>query len=243
MITLNSCIPTEIREAIIKAYKGRCQYCNHIFGNEFLEVDHIDPVARGGKDELENYTLACRRCNEKKTGHLLEEPGRSLLKTIAKRKKLIILKIINENQKNGVQKKKNVVKQLVANEEMWDKREFDGFGVAYPLPINQLAIKLYSSFFHNPKLFIKKYGSHCLCLNPKEINTLLEYYKADLDDLEMSLQWLLRLTKRGGNSVASSVVSDYIIYSGDGYCYGIQISLYEPSQKIEMALASLISEG
>ena len=45
------------------ALKGRtCVYC----GNPATEVDHLDPVAAGGGDELANLVPACARCNRRK---------------------------------------------------------------------------------------------------------------------------------------------------------------------------------
>jgi hypothetical protein len=39
-----------------------CSYC----GGPAGEVDHIEPVHRGGADEWENYTAVCRACNTSK---------------------------------------------------------------------------------------------------------------------------------------------------------------------------------
>jgi hypothetical protein len=47
----------------------RCEYCHApeaMFNVEF-EVEHIVPRSRGGSDHSENYALACRSCNLKKS--------------------------------------------------------------------------------------------------------------------------------------------------------------------------------
>lgn len=44
-------------------YGGRCAYCNKIAS---LEMDHIVPITRGGKHEIENIVPACKSCNSRK---------------------------------------------------------------------------------------------------------------------------------------------------------------------------------
>lgn len=56
--------------AALKKYYDRCVYC----GKEGkLSVDHVMPLAKGGKHELSNMVLACRSCNSSKGGKTLEE--------------------------------------------------------------------------------------------------------------------------------------------------------------------------
>lgn len=53
------------RAAIRKAYGYRCGYCGvheHDVGGE-LEVDHYQPRAAGGSDELDNLVYRCPTCN------------------------------------------------------------------------------------------------------------------------------------------------------------------------------------
>lgn len=55
---------------------GKCAYCNGISGISEYAIDHIHPIYWGGKSELKNLTLACKRCNSFKgcflVGELLE---------------------------------------------------------------------------------------------------------------------------------------------------------------------------
>ena len=44
-----------------------CRYCAAIPGSDLLEVDHLVPRARGGKDNLENLVTACKTCNSRKS--------------------------------------------------------------------------------------------------------------------------------------------------------------------------------
>ncbi len=65
-------MPTrEIRTALIRAQTMRCQGCGWIPHHEdYLQVDHVMPRARGGRDVMDNYTLLCQPCNQRK-GHKL----------------------------------------------------------------------------------------------------------------------------------------------------------------------------
>ncbi|MCB9025061.1 MAG: HNH endonuclease [Bdellovibrionaceae bacterium] len=42
--------------------QGKCQICS---GQSFLNVDHIQPIAIGGKSKLENLRLLCFNCNQR----------------------------------------------------------------------------------------------------------------------------------------------------------------------------------
>lgn len=46
--------------------KGRCHYCGQRMPAADLTMDHIVPVARGGKSTKGNVVPACKSCNTKK---------------------------------------------------------------------------------------------------------------------------------------------------------------------------------
>ncbi len=46
--------------------KGRCYYCGSRTPAAELTMDHIVPVARGGKSTKGNVVPACKPCNNKK---------------------------------------------------------------------------------------------------------------------------------------------------------------------------------
>ena len=58
-------IPEAVRARVRALAGDRCGYCrspqHYVLG--LLEIDHIVPVARGGRDEETNLWLACRLCN------------------------------------------------------------------------------------------------------------------------------------------------------------------------------------
>lgn len=62
---------TAIRDRIFKRDDYTCTYCLKRGGD--LECDHIVPIARGGSNEDDNLTTACKTCNQCKGAKLLSE--------------------------------------------------------------------------------------------------------------------------------------------------------------------------
>jgi len=53
---------------LLKRQEGRCTHCKLFFtGEDVMEVDHITPRSRGGKDEYKNLQLLHRHCHDTKT--------------------------------------------------------------------------------------------------------------------------------------------------------------------------------
>ncbi len=46
--------------------KGICYYCHRHFAPEELTMDHIVPLARGGKSAKSNVVPCCKECNNRK---------------------------------------------------------------------------------------------------------------------------------------------------------------------------------
>lgn len=81
------------RQKVFEKYNGHCAYCGKEIDIKNMQVDHIIPVRKGGKDLLENYTPACRRCNHYKRTYDIEQ-FRELISTIHERiEKLYIVKV------------------------------------------------------------------------------------------------------------------------------------------------------
>ncbi|MDA8173438.1 MAG: HNH endonuclease [Nitrospiraceae bacterium] len=49
-----------------KREKGTCHFCGGTFKPAELTMEHIVPLARGGKSVKENLVPACKECNTKK---------------------------------------------------------------------------------------------------------------------------------------------------------------------------------
>lgn len=55
-------------EEIKKDYNYLCAYCNQ---KKTLEMDHIVPLSKGGKHDVDNVVPACKSCNSSKTASSL----------------------------------------------------------------------------------------------------------------------------------------------------------------------------
>jgi hypothetical protein len=61
-------ISDENRQVVRQQYNFACGYCgvNEIDAGSELEIDHFQPISRGGSDDLENLIYACSACNRNK---------------------------------------------------------------------------------------------------------------------------------------------------------------------------------
>jgi 5-methylcytosine-specific restriction endonuclease McrA len=53
-----------VRDIAVVRARERCEACGEI--HKHMEVDHIIPLSRGGKNHLSNLQLLCRPCNRSK---------------------------------------------------------------------------------------------------------------------------------------------------------------------------------
>lgn len=56
-------IPPRVRFEVLKRDSFTCTYCGAKSPGVVLQVDHIDPVAAGGGNEIDNLTTSCSKCN------------------------------------------------------------------------------------------------------------------------------------------------------------------------------------
>lgn len=66
-------VSKKIRFEVFKRDSFRCQYCGRSAPDVILEVDHIIPVAEGGKNDVMNLITSCRDCNRGKGKKLLTD--------------------------------------------------------------------------------------------------------------------------------------------------------------------------
>jgi 5-methylcytosine-specific restriction endonuclease McrA len=71
------------RAAVRQKTKGRCAYCGCTLDYKGgMTIDHIQPVAQGGSDKLENLLPACERCNKRKGASSIEVFRRHIRRTL-----------------------------------------------------------------------------------------------------------------------------------------------------------------
>ena len=65
----NSKMPIRVTK-LLKKQKGKCTHCGMYFReDDVIEVDHITPKLKGGKDEYKNLQLLHRHCHDIKTAN------------------------------------------------------------------------------------------------------------------------------------------------------------------------------
>ena len=68
------------RKNIYERDEFRCQYCGQKSDTRGLNLDHIIPLARNGKNTWDNVVCSCLRCNTIKGGKTLKEAGMKLIR-------------------------------------------------------------------------------------------------------------------------------------------------------------------
>lgn len=66
-------ISKKTRFEVFKRDSFKCQYCGKCAPDVILNVDHINPVSKGGANDLLNYITACQDCNAGKSDRLLSD--------------------------------------------------------------------------------------------------------------------------------------------------------------------------
>lgn len=66
-------IPKRMRFEVLKRDKFTCQYCGRQAPDVVLNIDHIKPVSKGGKNELTNLITSCFDCNSGKSDRELSD--------------------------------------------------------------------------------------------------------------------------------------------------------------------------
>jgi len=56
---------------ILSRDKFTCQYCGRKAPDVVLEIDHVQPKSKGGKDTEDNYKTSCLDCNRGKTNTVI----------------------------------------------------------------------------------------------------------------------------------------------------------------------------
>jgi len=68
------------RKNLFARDKNSCQYCGKKFSTKELNIDHVLPKSRGGRETWENLVCACLKCNNRKSNRTPEEAGMKLIK-------------------------------------------------------------------------------------------------------------------------------------------------------------------
>lgn len=66
-------ISKKIRFEVFKRDNFTCQYCGRMAPDVILEIDHINPVKNGGKNDILNLITSCKDCNRGKGARKLTD--------------------------------------------------------------------------------------------------------------------------------------------------------------------------
>jgi hypothetical protein len=101
-------ISKSIRFEVFKRDSFKCQYCGASAPDVLLHIDHIQPVVKGGDNDILNLITACIDCNSGKSDKLLSETS-----AVAKRR----------GQLEGLQERREQLEMMLA--WMEDLRELN----------------------------------------------------------------------------------------------------------------------
>lgn len=82
-ITERKPLSKKLRFEIFKRDGFQCQYCGNVPPAVTLEPDHIDPVANGGTNDIDNLITACFDCNRGKGHRLLSSVPKTVTEKAA----------------------------------------------------------------------------------------------------------------------------------------------------------------
>lgn len=69
-------IAHQVRKLVLRRADYRCWYCgtdSNVSGRMSYEIDHVQPVSKGGTNDPDNLVASCRSCNGEKADMTLKE--------------------------------------------------------------------------------------------------------------------------------------------------------------------------
>ncbi|MEO6670791.1 MAG: HNH endonuclease [Ferruginibacter sp.] len=100
-------ISKKIRFEVFKRDKFKCGYCGATAPDVLLQIDHIDPVAAGGTNNILNLITACFDCNNGKSAkklddHTVVQKQRDQLEMLQERREQIEMMLQWQKDLSGV---------------------------------------------------------------------------------------------------------------------------------------------
>ena len=58
--------PKGLKEQLMRRQRNICAYCGRRYTSHYFDIDHMDPVAYGGSNDISNLQVLCGPCNRRK---------------------------------------------------------------------------------------------------------------------------------------------------------------------------------
>ena len=123
-------ISQKIRFEVFKRDKFTCQYCGRKSPDVILEVDHITPVSKGGKNEIMNLVTSCFDCNRGKGKKTLSddselEKQRAEIELRAERRKQIeMIKQWRDELRSEIDEETNYIAEMFKKDGGYELSEY-----------------------------------------------------------------------------------------------------------------------
>lgn len=132
-------ISKKLRFEVFKRDSFTCQYCGRTAPNVILEIDHINPVSKGGKNNILNLVTSCMDCNRGKSNRELKE--NTVLDATLKQAK--VLSERNEQLKLMAKWQDELLDEAETQAHMLNKYigEYSGWNYKDPTPLKQLIVR------------------------------------------------------------------------------------------------------
>lgn len=177
-------ISKKTRFEVFKRDSFTCQYCGRKSPDVVLQVDHIKPVARGGKNTIMNYVTSCSDCNNGKGARELSdstavEKVLEQAKLLQERREQIEmmrdwqLGLVDESL-SAVEAVNDLYKKLTNREyvisESYKSKTIAGLVKKYGLADVLDALRSGSESYGDPSKALNKLPGICACRNDPELN-------------------------------------------------------------------------
>ena len=160
MATKRKGISKKVRFEIFKRDGFKCCYCGETPPSVTLEVDHIEPVSKGGSNDMNNLVTACFSCNRGKTNIQLDKLPATLVENME------ILKAQEEQLKE--------YRKFVKKIQRREKKDIEDVAKIYSEAVSEYVL---SAHFKNNSLkqFLKKLPKH-------EVEEAMEFATTKIED-------------------------------------------------------------
>lgn len=136
-------ISKKIRFDVFKRDAFTCQYCGGHPPAMVLEVDHIDPVANGGGNDIDNLITACFNCNRGKAATSLN----------------VIPQSLSEKATQVSERESQVQGYHDVLEAKRERLECQAWDVLDACGVDRM-VGCSKDQFHSTKMFVEKLGFH-----------------------------------------------------------------------------------